>query len=74
MSGSGVLLITDGVLPAGLLVEVEIDWPARSNDGVPSKMIVRGKVVRSEKNRIAFAGVRILRYEFRTAGVQTRDN
>ena len=74
MSGSGVLLVTDKVLPAGLLVEVEIDWPARSADGVPLKMIVRGKVVRSEKNDVALAGVRISRYEFRTAGVEAPNN
>ena len=69
MSGNGILLITDNVLPPGFLVEVEIDWPARLADGVLLKMIVRGKVVRSEKDDIALAGVRILRYAFRTAGV-----
>jgi PilZ domain len=71
MSGSGILLITDGVLPPGRLIEVEIDWPARLDDGVPLKMVVGGKVVRSEERDVALAGVRILRYAFRTAGVQT---
>ena len=70
MSGSGILLITDSVLPPGFLVEVEIDWPARLSDGVPVKMVVRGKVVRSEKRDVALAGVRILRYAFHTAGGQ----
>lgn len=70
MSGSGILLITDSVLPPGFLIEVEIDWPARLPNGVPVKMVVRGKVVRSEKRDVALAGVRILRYAFHTAGGQ----
>jgi hypothetical protein len=74
MSGSGVLLITAGVLAPGRLIEVEIDWPARLDDDVPLKMVVRGKVVRSEKSDVALAGVRILRYDFRTAGVSAGDS
>jgi len=69
MSGSGVLLITDRVLPPGLLVEVEIDWPVKLAESVPLKMVVKGKVVRSVKEDVALAGVKILRYAFRTAGV-----
>ena len=69
MSGNGILLVTDSVLPPGFLIEVEIDWPARLPDDVPLKMVVRGKVVRSEKTDVALAGVKILRYAFHTAGV-----
>jgi len=73
MSGSGILLVTDGVLAPGRLIEVEIEWPTRLDDGVPLKMVVRGTVVRSEKRDVALAGVRIVRYDFRTAGLQPGD-
>jgi hypothetical protein len=73
MSGSGILLVTDNVLPPGWLIELEIEWPARLDDGVPLKMVVRGKIVRSEKKDVALTGVRILRYDFRTAGAQPGD-
>jgi PilZ domain-containing protein len=73
MSGNGILLSTDSLLPTGFLVEVEIDWPATLADGVPLKMVVRGKVVRSEKKDVALAGVKILRYTFHTAGAHSSD-
>jgi hypothetical protein len=67
MSGNGILLTADRMLSPGLPVEVEIDWPVRRTDGAPLKLVVRGRIVRSEKNDVALAGVRISRYTFQTA-------
>jgi hypothetical protein len=67
MSGSGILLVTESVLPPGFLIEIEIDWPVRLADDVRLKMVVKGQIVRSENNDVARAGVKIFRYSFYTA-------
>ena len=44
MSGNGILLVTDGVLVPGLLLEVKIDWPARLDERIRLKLLVKGFV------------------------------
>ncbi len=65
MSSSGVLFATEASHIAGQRVELAISWPARLNNTVALKLVVRGRVVRSEHGIVA---VEIQRYEFRTQG------
>jgi hypothetical protein len=65
ISSSGVWFTTEGVLSAGLPVELSMAWPARLNDVCPMKLMIYGCVVRSDKEGAALA---IERYEFRTQG------
>ena len=71
MSRGGVLLATDRILPPGLRVELEVDWPIRLADEDPVKLVIRGKIVRSKKNGVAFAGVTISWYDFHTVSDQS---
>jgi hypothetical protein len=68
MSGNGMLLITDRVLSPGWRLEVEVDWPRRAAGQGSVKLFVKGSVVRSKKNHVAIAGVKILRYNFQFLG------
>jgi hypothetical protein len=74
MSTGGMLLAIDRVLSAGLLVEVEIDWPVKLADKVSLMLVVQGEIVHSEKNDVALAGVKILRHTFRTASLASRSD
>ena len=67
ISSSGILVTTDRVLAPGLRLEVEIDWPVRLDGQVSLKLVVQGKIVRSAKNDVAVAGVKISRHTFRTS-------
>jgi hypothetical protein len=49
------------------LIELAIAWPVMLNSTCPLKLIVTGKVVRSNE---AMTAVRMESYEFRTAGVR----
>lgn len=71
MSRGGVLLAIDRILPRGMSVEVQVDWPIRLADEDPVKLVIRGTIVRSKKNGVAFAGVTISWYEFHTASNQS---
>jgi hypothetical protein len=72
MSRGGVLLAIDRILSPGLRVEVEVDWPVKLADKVPVKLVVRGTIVRSKKNGVAFAGVTISWYEFHTVSLTSQ--
>ena len=67
MSSSGILLTTDRVMSPECRVEVEVDWPVKLDNGAALKLVVMGRVVRSEKNDGALAGVKILRHTFQLA-------
>ncbi len=62
MSSSGVLFATEA---SHIAMELAISWPARLNNTVALKLVVRGRVVRSERGMVA---VEIERYGFRTQG------
>jgi hypothetical protein len=71
MSRGGILLAIDRILPHGVSVELEVDWPVRLADEVPVKLVIRGKIVRSKKNGGALVGVTIAWYEFQSVSDQT---
>jgi hypothetical protein len=64
VSRCGALLAIDRLLAAGLPVEVEMDWPAKTADGGSLKLILRGRIVRSQKNGVALAAMKISWYRF----------
>jgi hypothetical protein len=65
MSSAGISFTTEGPLVTGTLVEVSISWPALLNDNCPMKLMVFGRVIRSN-DKLAAATVE--KYEFRTSG------
>jgi hypothetical protein len=71
ISRGGALLAIDRILPHGLSVEVEVEWPVRLADEDPVKLVIRGKIVRSKKNGVALVGVTIAWYEFHPVSDQT---
>jgi hypothetical protein len=65
MSSTGIAFTTQQPLPLGTLVELSISWPALLNNDCPMKLMVFGRIIRSEGER---AATTIERYEFRTTG------
>jgi len=63
ISSSGVWFTTECALNVGALVELSMNWPARLNDVCPIKLMIYGRIVRSDSNVSALT---IERYEFRT--------
>jgi hypothetical protein len=65
MASGGILFTTERTLEPGERVEVAVNWPAQLDHKCPLKLVIAGRVVRSERSR---AAVVIDRYEFRTQG------
>ena len=65
MASRGLLVATDQRLPQGASVEVAIEWPARLDERIGLRLVVRGSVPRCEPGRLA---VLIRKHEFRLAG------
>ena len=65
MSGSGIRFSIQQRIPPGRIVEVSVDWPVRLHGTCPLKVIVVGRVVRSDASSAALS---ILQYESRTKG------
>ena len=65
LSSGGVLFQAERPLPAGLNVELSITWPVLLHNVAPMRLLVIGKIVRSDRSRIA---VRTVQHEFRTQG------
>lgn len=63
MSSSGVAFHGDQVLPPGTYIEISVNWPILLNRSCPLKLVLTGKVVRSNKRETA---IKMDRYEFRT--------
>jgi hypothetical protein len=63
ISSSGVSLYVEDQLPLGAFIEVSISWPVMLGESCAMRLIVFGRVVRSE-GRIA--ACTIDKYEFRT--------
>jgi PilZ domain len=61
MSSKRLLIATEAALPPGVLIEVQIDWPARLDDCVCLSLHVRGRTLRCNGNHTAIA---IAGYEF----------
>ena len=63
MSGGGVLFTTESPLPEGERIELVVNWLARFDDALPVKLVLTGRLVRSDAAQAAMC---IDRYEFRT--------
>ena len=63
ISSSGVLFSAEHTLPQGRRIELSISWPAQLDNRTALKLVVRGRVVRTENAAVA---VEIQHYEFRT--------
>src|SRR5690348_8333509 len=61
LSAGGVFFRADQALPAGVAVELWVDWPAHVNGASFLRLTISGQIVRSAENGI---GVRILHSEF----------
>jgi hypothetical protein len=68
MSSSGLWFTAASELPAGMPVELSMNWPVLLNDRCAMKLMIYGCIVRSDGKGAAVA---IERYEFRTQGLRT---
>jgi c-di-GMP-binding flagellar brake protein YcgR len=64
MSSGGILIVTDRTLSPGMRLEIEVDWPVKTADVGSLKLSIQGQIVRSKKNDVALAAVKILRHTF----------
>lgn len=67
ISSSGVSFTSEQSLQVGSIVELSVSWPALLNNSCAMKLMVFGRVVRSEGGVCAMT---IERYEFRTQGTR----
>jgi hypothetical protein len=67
MASGGVLLDTMEALPLGSQIELVIHWPFLLEGVCPLKLVVKGRVVRSDDRGVA---VLTKHHEFRTAGAR----
>jgi hypothetical protein len=65
LSSSGVLFTTTSCLPPRVVVELEIDWPAKFDSRLSMKLVTRGAVVRSGPD---YSAIKIEKHEFRIKG------
>jgi hypothetical protein len=65
-SSGGVLFDPGRCLPVGLNVELSVSWPVLLHNVAPLQLVVYGRIVRSDGNRVA---IRMAQHEFRTKGV-----
>ena len=65
MSSKGIAIQTADTLKPGSYVEISVAWPVMLNQSCPMKLVVSGRVVRSNGESTAVA---MDRYEFRTQG------
>jgi hypothetical protein len=45
-----------------------MDWPVKRDGSVSQKLLIVGKIARSEEGRVILAGVKISRHAFQTLG------
>ena len=64
ISSSGIFFQTGGVLPTDGEIELLMKWPFFLDGDCPLKLVVQGRIVRSDANGTA---VQALRHEFRTS-------
>jgi len=65
LSSGGLLFDAGRPLPVGLNVELSIAWPVLLRESAPLQLVVNGRIVRSNNNRVA---LRMVQHEFRTTG------
>ncbi len=69
ISSGGIFFEVDETLPMSGRVELAMDWPFLLEGVCALKLVMRGRIVRSDTKGIA---VKIAHHEFRTAGVRSR--
>jgi PilZ domain len=67
ISSGGIFFEADDPLPTRGRVELAMDWPFLLEGVCALKLVMRGRIVRSDTKGIA---VQIVQHEFRTAGVR----
>jgi len=67
LSSGGILFDSGQKFPVGLNVELSISWPVLLHNVTPLQLIVAGRIVRSEGNRVA---IQTLQHEFQTIATQ----
>jgi hypothetical protein len=65
ISSSGVLFTTTHRLPPRVVVELNIDWPAKLDNRLSLKLVARGCVVHSGPD---YSAIEIDKHEFRIKG------
>jgi hypothetical protein len=68
VSSSGVLFSASTEIPPGTDVRLSMDWPALLDGKWPLQMVIHGRIIRCESDRMA---VQFMEYEFRTKGSGT---
>lgn len=68
IGSGGVLLKPDQLLAVGASLELLISWPLRLEGGCRLKLVILGRIVRSDAGG---AAVKAKHYEFRTSGIRT---
>ena len=66
IASGGVLIEPNAALLKGSPIELSINWPMLLEGVCPLKLVMRGRITRSDHMGVA---VRARHYEFRTAGV-----
>jgi hypothetical protein len=69
IASGGVLLDKNESLPAGCAIELLINWPFLLEGVCPLKLIMRGRIVRSDGMGVA---IQAKQHEFRTAGARAQ--
>jgi c-di-GMP-binding flagellar brake protein YcgR len=64
MSSGGMLIATDRILSPGWRVEVEVAGPFQVDDRVLLKLVIMGRIVRSESGAVTLAALKISRHPF----------
>ncbi len=67
ISSGGVFFETKSSLPATGPIELLLNWPFLLEGVCPLKLVMRGRIVRSDGNGVA---IRFKHHEFRTAGAR----
>ena len=65
VSQGGVFFKADEVLPVDSLVELSVTWPSGVEEPWPTKLLISGRIVRSEARG---AAIQTEHYEYRTSG------
>jgi hypothetical protein len=65
LSRGGVRFESGRRLPEGMNVELDISWPVLLRGTASLRLVVQGRIVRSQNDQIA---IRMIQHEFRTAG------
>jgi hypothetical protein len=66
VSSGGIFFDAGRPLPLGLNVEISVAWPVLLHNVAPLQLVVSGRIVRTEGNRVA---IRMSQHEFRTVGI-----